>query len=430
MSKIVVEDYSQMIQKKIDHARLEARTLYKEVEIVKTKVKDTNLKQQSEQMRVQRIPNHSINPKLYTHLEGHQSKISQLQWNSNSNQILSASQDGYMIIWDSVTGYKKQAIELDNQWVLTCALSPNNEYIASGGLDNNLTIYRVNSDKVLQRQRQAGMETKQISSATTPGYPLTPAMNRSNGVQHIFKKHRAYISDCKFLNNQQIITGSGDMKAIMWDLNKGGEIRDFLEHTGDILCLDTFDKSQQTNNLFVSGSCDGYCKLWDLRTRSSVQNLFISNYDINSVRIFPQGQSFITGLDDGTIRLFDIRSDCELSNYSILGELKRQNLQANNNFNFGDLGGMGFGDTPKRQSLNSVQSTDAANILSVDFSKSGRLIYCCYSDFGCLIWDILKSEIVGSIGGHLNKINQVSVSPDGIGICTASWDSTINVWAP
>lgn len=464
MSKIINQEggneFSLKLQARIDNARNKARALYNEVELVKNKTKDASLKQQSQYMRVQSIPNHSINPRLYTHLEGHQNKISQIQWSQSSNQILSASQDGFMIVWDPVTGYKKHAIELDNQWVLTCALSPNNEIVASGGLDNNLTIYKINNrtpggdaqsrtgtNGYSQRQVQlAGMSarsaiepqfvfnegysTSNWSNSQAGGFPVfnTP-MNKSNGVQYVFKKHRAYISDCKFLNNQQIITGSGDMKAIMWDLNKGGEIRDFVEHTGDILCLDNFNPNQHNSNLFVSGSCDGYCKLWDLRTKSSVQSLFISNYDINSVKIFPQGQSFITGLDDGGIRLFDLRSDCELSNYSILSEFKRQNSNnniTNNSFQYADTGSMGS----KRQSLNSILSIDAVNILSVDFSKSGRLIYCCYSDFGCLIWDTLKSEIVGSIGGHLNKINQVSVSPDGIGICTASWDSTIKVWGP
>ncbi|EGV60513.1 G protein subunit beta [Yamadazyma tenuis] len=369
-------DFDQIIQAKINDARNEARTLYTEVENVKARMRDSTLLEQS--VKLKPIPNHSINPKLYHTLEGHQNKISNVQWSSSSDQVLSASQDGYMIMWDPVTGLKKKAIELENQWVLTCALSPNSEFIASGGLDNNLSIYKVN-DTV----QQTYFNSK---------------------VQHVFKSHRAYISDCEFINNQQVITGSGDMECIMWDLNKGDKIRNFNEHTGDVLCLDTLPSG--SSSLFISGSCDGYCKIWDLRSKSAVQSLFISNYDINTVRVFPQGHSFITGSDNGIIKLFDLRSDCELSKYSLSNQL----------------------DDNKRKSISSI---DSVNVLSVDFSKSGRLIYSCYSDFGCLIWDTLKSEVVGTIGGgHQNRINQVSVSPDGIGICTVSWDYTIKVWAP
>lgn len=368
-----VLSYSQVLQKKIENSKAEAKVLYNEVEKIKSRLRDGTLIEES--AHIKPIPNHSINPKLYNTLKGHQDKISKIQWDSGGTEVMSSSQDGFIIIWDSETGFKKNAIELDNQWVLTCAMSPKGDFFATGGLDNNLTIY--------------------------------DSKRRQNFSLFVFKSHRAYISDCRFLNDQHIISSSGDTKNILWDLKKGGKIRDFVEHTGDVLCLDVFD-----GNCFVSGSCDGYCKIWDVRQKNPAQNLFISNYDINSLRVHPLGQSFITGLDNGIIKLFDLRSDCELSKYSIVEQLN-DNIPRPNN----DL----------RQSILSIESI---NIMSVDFSSSGRLIYSCYSDFGCLIWDSLKLVVVGSIGGHSNKINQVSVSPNGIGICTASWDGSIKVWAP
>lgn len=372
--------YSKVIQEKIDKARIEAKYLFTEVENAKRQIKDKRLLEQSS--IVARIPNHSVNPRLYSSLEGHQEIVTQIQWNGQSSLILSASQDGYMIIWDTVTGLKKSAIPLENQWVLSCALSPDELLAVSGGLDNKLTIYNVN------------------------GSSNRLAYFNSN-VNHVFKGHSAYISDCQFLNNQQILSSSGDMKCLLWDLHKEGKVRDFVEHLGDVLCMDLFNSNvkgtQFSDNLFISGGSDSYCKIWDMRCKTSVQSLFVSNYDINTVKIFPQALSFITGLDDGILRLYDLRSDCELSSYSVLEKLQEY----------------------KRSSIQS----DAMNILSVDFSKSGRLIYSCYSDFGCIIWDTLKQEIVGAIDGQLNKITQVRVSPDGVGICTTGRDSTIKIWA-
>lgn len=372
--------YSLVIQEKIEKARVEATFLFNEVENAKRKTRDKRLKEQSSGLAL--IPNHSVNPKLYNTLQGHLEIVTKIRWNSQSNLILSASQDGYMIMWDAVTGLKRNAIPLENNWILSCSLSPDDLLIVSGGLDNNLTVYNINNSS-----------------------------NRLNyfnsSVANIFKGHNAYISDCQFLNNHQIVSSSGDMKCILWDLHKEGKVRDFVEHLGDVLCMDLFNSNvkgtQFSDNLFISGGSDSYCKVWDMRCKTSVQSLFISNYDINAVRIFPQALSFITGLDDGILRLYDLRSDCELGSYSILDKLQDH----------------------KRSSL----QVDSINILSVDFSKSGRLVYCCYSDFGCLIWDTLKQEIVGAIDGNLNRINQVKVSPDGMGICTASRDTLVKVWA-
>lgn len=383
-----------IIQQRITSARQEARNLYTEIEFLKDRIKDTTLAEASQ--NIDMISNHSINPRMYNNLEGHQTKIAKIDWLSDSNQILSASQDGFMILWDAVTGYKKHIVELENQWVLTCSVSPKGNLIASGGLDNCLTIYNIdgnNNGRPSQREQMSN--------------------HFGNSSKSVFKGHRAYISDCKFLNNDAVLSSSGDMTCALWDVQKNTRVCQFVEHTGDILCMDTF-----SGNSFISGSCDGYCKIWDIRTKKPVQNLFVSNYDINTIKVFPEGKSFISGSDDGNIRMFDLRSDCEMANYSIMNELKKMNNNNTSSVN-----------SINRNSLTSMSSLDSVNLLSVDFSKSGRLIYACYNDFGCLIWDTLKEQLVGSIGGHLNKINQIKVSGDGIGIATALWDSTIKVWS-
>ncbi|KGU28499.1 guanine nucleotide-binding protein subunit beta, other, partial [Candida albicans P34048] len=112
-----------------------------------------------------------------------------------------------------------------------------------------------------------------------------------------------------------------------WDLTKGTKSRDFVEHSGDVLCLSTFPQNILSANLFVSGSSDGSAKIWDLRSPTPTQSFGISNSDVNSVKVFPDGNAFATGSDDGSIRLFDLRSDCELGHYSLSSELRnKQNL--------------------------------------------------------------------------------------------------------
>jgi guanine nucleotide-binding protein G(I)/G(S)/G(T) subunit beta-1 len=67
-------------------------------------------------------------------LKGHLAKIYSLAWNHDSRQVVSASQDGKLIIWNALTTYKLYAIPLRSHWVMTCAYSPTGNLVACGGL--------------------------------------------------------------------------------------------------------------------------------------------------------------------------------------------------------------------------------------------------------------------------------------------------------
>lgn len=385
------------MQSRIADARSKARMLYNELDKVKSEIRDSTLEQCGSNLNL--IPRGVCDLKLYNNLKGHQNKISKFVWNSDSSRILSSSQDGYMIIWDAITGLKKELIALDNQWVLTCAFSPDEKLIASGGLDNACTIYRLHPPQ-------------NITTTGESGYSMF-GMNH-HSLLSVFKGHTAYISDCKFLSNSNLVTSSGDMTCGLWDITKGGRVTSFNDHLGDILTLDVMDNKDP--HLFISGSSDGYANIWDIRQRLPAQNIFITNSDVSSIKMFNDGNSFVSGSDDGIIRLIDLRSDCELNCFNLLNDgnflMKNSHLLTNS-----------------RNSMVSSNSYDIPAVMSVDISKSYRLLYACYADYGCIIWDTVKNEVVGNIGTSNAKTNQVSVSNNGLAVATASWDSNIRIWS-
>lgn len=75
------------------------------------------------------------------------------------------------------------------------------------------------------------------------------------------------------------------------------------------------------------------------------------------LQFFPSGNAFITGSDDCSCKMYDIRSDQEVIGYQ--------------------------------------DSSLKAGVTSVSLSNSGRLIFAGYDDFNCHIWDSLKGEKVG-----------------------------------
>ncbi|MES1922785.1 G protein subunit beta, partial [Bonamia ostreae] len=56
-------------------------------------------------------------------LKGHFAKIYAISW-SSTKKLVSASQDGKMIIWDAMSTNKIMAVPLKSSWVMTCSFSP------------------------------------------------------------------------------------------------------------------------------------------------------------------------------------------------------------------------------------------------------------------------------------------------------------------
>jgi guanine nucleotide-binding protein G(I)/G(S)/G(T) subunit beta-1 len=217
-------------------------------------------------------------------LKGHLAKIYAMHWSTDRRHLVSASQDGKLIIWDAYTTNKVHAIPLRSSWVMTCAYAPSGNYVACGGLDNICSVYN-------------------LSSRDGP----TRVARELSG-------HSGYLSCCRFINDRRILTSSGDMTCMLWDVETGSKVTEFADHLGDVMSISINPTNQ---NVFVSGACDAFAKLWDIRTGKAVQTFAGHESDINAVQFFPDGQAFGTGSDDATCRLFDIRADCEVNTYAV-----------------------------------------------------------------------------------------------------------------
>lgn len=340
------------IMDRIAFTRKEAEHLKEKIRQKKASLFDTTLRKVANELE----PLPHVEMKVRRTLKGHLAKIYAMHWSTDNQHLISASQDGKLIGWDTYTTNKIYAIPLRSSWVMTCAYSPSSNLVACGGLDNICTIYNL-------RTKDGNIKiARELSS------------------------HVGYLSCCRFLNDNQILTSSGDATCILWDINADTKIQEFTDHTGDVMSISL----SPNNNIFVSGACDATAKIWDMRSGKCVQTFTGHESDINSVEFFPNGEAIGTGSDDTTCRLFDLRADNEMMQYS------HDNIMS--------------------------------GITSIAFSISGRLLFAGYDDCNCNVWDTMRGERIGILNGHDNRVSCLGVSSDGMALCTGSWDSTLKIW--
>lgn len=62
--------------------------------------------------------------------------------------MVTSSQVGKMVMWDSFTTNKECAVAMTSKWVVVCAYAPAGHAIACGSLDNKCSVYLLTFDKM------------------------------------------------------------------------------------------------------------------------------------------------------------------------------------------------------------------------------------------------------------------------------------------
>ena len=308
---------------------------------------------------------------------------------------------------------KLQAIPLRSSWVMTCTYEQSQgNMVACGGLDNLCTVYQLNKEPVVTRSHRE------------------------------LAQHDGYLSCCKFVDGNTILTASGDSTCILWDIELGQAKTTFRymsicmyliivlllliymislgttwvvsDHEGDVMSIAILPEIDP--NLFVSGSCDMLAKVWDIRTGKCSMTLRGHESDINSISLFPDGNAFGTGSDDSTCRFVFVHP----STTSIL-------LAHKYYFGIDRV----FDIRACAQVCEFKNDTILCGITSVAFSGSGRILFAGYDDYNCLGWDVLGStdKQYYQMQGHENRVSCLGVSPTGDALCTGSWDTSLKIWA-
>ncbi|CAH0382410.1 unnamed protein product [Bemisia tabaci] len=292
-------------------------------------------------------------------LKGHINKVNSVHYSGDSRHAVTGSLDGKLIIWDTWTGNKVQIIPLRSSWVMSCTFAPSGNFVACGGMDNMCTVYDLNN-------------------------------RDSTGVAKMVREllgYEGFLSSCRFIDDKTLITGSGDMKLCVWDMEVGKKVKEvFPAHCGDVVSISL----SPDNSYFVTGSVDRTCKLWDFKEMECKQTFFGHEADVNSVCFHPSGQAFATGSEDKTARLFDIRADQQLALF-----------------------------TPPNKT---------SGFTSCGLSISGRYLLCGSDDHSVHVWDAMKNVHNGCLSGHENRITSLSVSSNGMAVATCSWDQNVRVW--
>ena len=324
-------------------------------------------------------------------LRGHYGKIYSSDWGGDNISVVSAGQDGRLIIWNGFTENKREVFRLKSAWVMSCAYEKDgNQLVACGGLDNTISIYHITkgSSHYSHAGHFGNYHIPLFTLVGHEGYISDIKFWNMNNTNTITPTSSSSSSSSLVSNNLQLLSCSGDSSIILWDVHTGTKKQIFNDHTSDVMSINChpFD-----NNIFVSGSCDTIVRIWDIRTGHSVRSFGGHASDINAVDFFPSGAAVASGSDDSSIRMFDLRSSGPIN---ILSE-----------------------------------DRIICGVTDLTFSKTGRLLFSSYDESYIIAWEIISKEgTFHELKGHRNRVSTIGVNTSGNALLTGSWDTELAIW--
>ncbi len=280
-----------------------------------------------------------------------------------------------------------------SSWVTTVAISPDNQTLASGSMDDKIKLWNLQSGELSQTLTG---HTKVINClAFTPdGQTLVSGSDDITlrfwqvASGKLVRSERAHTRDVTAVaispQGDFLASGSEDRTVHLWKLGGGEPIRTLSGIAGMVRSV----AISPDGKTVASGGLDNQIRLWNVKTGELLRTLSGHLNSINSVALSPDGNHLVSGSKDKTVKIWDFHT----------GRVYRT------------LSG----------------HMDAVN--SVAISPDSKTLASGSSDKTVKLWNLESGELLATLSEHTNPVSAIALSSDGKLLASGSWDNTIKVW--
>jgi WD40 repeat protein len=278
-------------------------------------------------------------------------------------------------------------------WVHSLSISPDGKLLASGGADQTIRLWDIETGKESKRVSEHTGAVWSVSfshdgnflaSGSADGTVKLWAMPQTTLLKTL-SGHADIVFTVAFSHDDQwLLSGSGDRTIKFWDIENGKEKKSLSGHGKWILSLAFSPEGM----LLASGSTDKSIKIWTMPGGELLRTLAGHTQDIYHVTFSNDGKWLLSTSEDKTVRLWDIKIGKEV-------KIFRAHTQA---------------------------------VFSAAFTPDNRFMASGGTDNIIRLWDIESGQEIHRLAGHSQWILALLFSRDGQTLFSAGADKTIRLW--
>ncbi|MBL8169177.1 MAG: serine/threonine protein kinase [Acidobacteria bacterium] len=290
---------------------------------------------------------------LVANFNEHSDSVQTVAWADDGKRFASAGSDHSVVIWDAVAN-RKEAVLLGHQAAVAAAtFSPDGKLLASAGHNGRIIVWGTTHWNQL--------------------FSITPTYQEAGTNICLGFSPDGYL----------IATGHG-----VYETRGGQKIADFtaILSTHGFLSALSFSRDGR----LLAGVVSNYGKilLWDAIQWRLLTQLDVVHLQLTSVAFSPDGQQLVTGENEFGVRLWQVAP-------------------------LRELGLLGRHD---------------GRVKSVAFSPDGLQVVSAGSDKVIALWNVASRQLVTRIGLHTAPVNAVDFSPNGQQLLSGGDDHSVRLY--
>jgi WD40 repeat protein/serine/threonine protein kinase len=202
-----------------------------------------------------------------------------------------------------------------------------------------------------------------------------------------FRHNDAVVAGAFSRDGKQVITGSADCTARVWDLGTGQAVTGALKHDSSVIAV----LLSPDGKWALGGTLGGQMQRWSVAEGKAEGKALVHRGMVAAVAFSPDGRLMASGCDDHTARVWDVAT------------------------------GQPVGSPIRHRA-------STGTVWSVAFDPASRHLLTASSDGTARLWDLASRASVGQSLAHQDEVRAVAFSPDARLVATAGNDHVARCW--
>jgi len=272
-----------------------------------------------------------------------------ISMSSDDRLIVTGSRDKLIHLWDVATGKKMKTLRAHERAVTMVEFVTQHREIVSASLDGSLIFWDL-----------YGGSKEKIDVGRGP-----------------------VIKGALSANGQFALLGLRNGELVLWDMKSRTEVKMLTTAEGTIRNI-AFSRD---NSVAIVAVGNGDIMIWDVPHFGNVQTMHID--DLHTAGVSPDGESIITGLRSGELRLLHIA------------------------------------DGQEKMKFQALKSSVVTNVV---FSQDGNYLYSTSRHGSLNIWEVATGRRIGNFTEHEKGITALDIGSKGNLVLTGGRDKKFNLW--